>query len=331
MGETAHIAEIADKLAKELFAEFLWKRVGATNQNWPCEDPTKHEVQTHPSDVVFSYDEPYAPIRTYVNCDLKSYAVSTISRGAVKEALVSLAQQVSCAEKSDAWRNLYIDSHITPSVCGLLFVYNHDGAYDKSFRELLRPIKNESLDLPKGSRLYVLGPEDIYWLDNVRYEIRSMRGAINEADRLPAPEHCNYFYPQLIRKANVQLEKARAANLEMLTAPWIILEYRKPESNGRRSIVVFYRRSGELVGEFLYLIDYLRHYQVLQEDTDVHIKVLDTFNTAHSMFQKAITQYIDEMSAGDGSTELAERVRAIKYSKISQVLTSFSPIELGMK
>lgn len=58
MAETAHIAEIADKLSKELFAEFLWRRVGPTNQNWNCEDTGRHGVTTHPSDVVFAYDEP---------------------------------------------------------------------------------------------------------------------------------------------------------------------------------------------------------------------------------------------------------------------------------
>lgn len=74
MAETINIAKMAEKLSKGIFGEFLWQRMEHTNLNWPCEDQETHEVKTHPSDVVFWYDEPYSQSRTYVNCDLKSYA-----------------------------------------------------------------------------------------------------------------------------------------------------------------------------------------------------------------------------------------------------------------
>lgn len=73
MAETINIAKMAEKLSKGIFLEFLWGRMEHTNINWPCENQEKHEVKTHPSDVVFWYDEPYSQSRTYVNCDLKSY------------------------------------------------------------------------------------------------------------------------------------------------------------------------------------------------------------------------------------------------------------------
>ena len=51
-----------------------------TNINWPCENQEKHEVKTHPSDVVFWYEEPYSQSRTYVNCDLsREDLISAIS------------------------------------------------------------------------------------------------------------------------------------------------------------------------------------------------------------------------------------------------------------
>lgn len=329
MAETVHIAQMAEKLSDELFAEFFWTKVGSTNQNWPCENKEHHDVETHPSDVVFFYDEPYSQVRTYINCDLKSYAKDSITRSAIRGAVESLAKQVACAEKSDEWRKLYVHDHVSPEICGLLFVYNHDGEYDKNFSNLLNSVKIEKLDLPKNAKLVVLGPEDIFWLDNVRYEIRQMRGS-SGSDRLPDAEHCQYFYPQLVRKANVQVEKARAATLEMLTAPWIILEYKKPKSGDRRGVVVFYRRNGSTTQEFMYLIDYLRHYQVLGEDTDVLIKTLDTVPTAHATFQKAVQQYIEEMSDGNADNDLSTLVKAIKYSKMTQVISTFSSIELGM-
>ena len=86
-----------------------------TNINWPCENQEKHEVKTHPSDVVFWYDEPYSQSRTYVNCDLKSYAKGSITAASVREAIESLAKTLSCAEVgqefNDNSRNGFSESH----------------------------------------------------------------------------------------------------------------------------------------------------------------------------------------------------------------------------
>ena len=82
-------------------------------------------------------------------------------------------------------------------------------------------IDYERLELPPGGRLFVLGPKDIFWLNNVRYDIVYMRGN----NELPSKQKCAFYYPNLVRKKKVQPEKAKAATLEMLTAPWIILEY----------------------------------------------------------------------------------------------------------
>lgn len=107
MAETANIAAIAEKLSGELFAEFFWKRTGPMNENWACEKSEHHKVKTHPSDVVFYYDEPYTNQRTYVNCDLKSYATSSITTSALRGAVESLTKQVACAEISEEWRTKY--------------------------------------------------------------------------------------------------------------------------------------------------------------------------------------------------------------------------------
>lgn len=162
MGETVHIAEMAEILSNDIFSEFFWKKTGPTNQNWPCEDQERHKVAAHPSDVVFCYDEPYLPVRTYVNCDLKSYAKSSITAEAVRGAVESLAKQVACAERSEEWRLRHIHDNVTPAICGMLFVYNHDGEYDKNFRNLLLKVRAEKLDIPRGSKIVVLGPEDVF-------------------------------------------------------------------------------------------------------------------------------------------------------------------------
>lgn len=325
MGETTNIAKMAEKLSKEIFAEFFWQKMGPTNVNWLCEDQEKHKARTHPSDVIFHYEEPYSQTRTYVNCDLKSYAKGSITVGAIRSAIESLARALSCAEKSEEFRVKFIHDHVSPEVSGLLFVYNHDGEYDKEFSSLLGQVKNEKLDIPSRSKIVVLGPRDIFWLNNVHHEIAYMRGGAN---LLPAKEHCKYFYPHLVRKKNVQLEHAKAATLEMLTAPWIILSYTDPSKQNHKGFVIFYRKRGESVEEFLYLIDYLMHYQVLVEDTEVYVKTLDTHPNAAAFFGKAKDQYVDEY---DGGSEIMERLNAIKFSQINDVRTKFSELELGMQ
>jgi hypothetical protein len=325
MAETANIAKIAEKLSKELFGEFLWQQSGPWNQNWPCEDQERHGSKTHPSDVVFCYDEPYNLARTYVNCDLKSYAKKTISAGNVISAIESLARSITCAEKSNEWRKRYIHGHVFSEICGLLFVYNHDGEYDKEFNLLLSKVRHDKLDIPKKSKIVVLGPRDIFWLNNVSYEIVHMRGK----EELPHQEHYRFFYPHLFRKKMLQLEQAKAATLEMLTAPWIILSYTKPKANNRRTFVIFYRRRGESVEEFLYLIDYLMLYQILDYDTDIHVKTLDTDINAPTYFGKAIDQYIDQV--GGEKADIKSRLDSINYSQIKQVHTTFSEIEIGME
>ncbi len=329
MAETSKIAKMATILSDEVFSEFFWTKVGPEDSNWPCEDQEHHGVSTHPADVVFYYDEPYSLKRTYVHCDLKSYAKSTITTNAIQGALTSLAKQVSCAEKSETWRSRYMHATSTPDVCGLLFVYNHDGGYDKDFSSHLTSVNAEKLPLPVGSRLFVLGPRDIFWLDNVRYEIRQMRGSAGP-NALPPADQCRYFYPQLDGRANLQPELARAATLEMLTSPWIVLEYRTGQNGSQRGFVVFYRRSGETEEEYMYLLDYLRHYQVLNEGTKVEIKSLEGAAAASATFQKATQRYIENLGDGAHKTELAEKLGAIKFSKITQVVSNFSEIDLGM-
>lgn len=325
MAETANIAKMAEKLSQELFAEFLWQRTGPANINWSCEDEEMHKSPTHPSDVVFFYDEPYFQSRTYVNVDLKSYAKGSITATNVRSAIESMAKALNCAEKSTEWRDKFIHSHISPEICGMLFVYNHDGEYDKDFRSLLGQVKADKLDMPKGSKIVVLGPDDIFWLNNVHHEIAYMRGGKCE---LPGREHCQFNYPHLVRKKHVQLKGAKAATLETLTAPWIILTYTNPKKQNRKGYVVFSRRRGKSVDEFLYLIDYLMHYQILVEDTDLYIRMLDPDPNASAFFDKAKSQYVEEV---EGGVEIKNCLNSIVYGQINNVRTKFSEIELGME
>lgn len=242
MSETANIAEIATKVSRELFGTFLWETHGPIDQEWPCEEPdnhgpkgktrniniggpasdptetaddTAHKVK-HPTDIVFYYDEPYSNHRTYINCDLKSYAAGSIKKNQVKKAIESLARALTCLEKSAIWRHRYVRDDKNALYAAMLFVYNHDGDYNAAFDELLASVNLASFDIPANSKIIVLGPREISWLDNVSNEMLRMV-TLGEL----GPQHSwRFFYPTLVLAKNVQ-PSARAAIVEMLTGPWI--------------------------------------------------------------------------------------------------------------
>lgn len=323
MAETINIAKMAEKLSKGIFQEFLWGRMEHTNLNWPCEDQNKHNVKTHPSDVVFWYDEPYSQSRTYVNCDLKSYAKGSITTASMREAIESLAKAIECAEKSQEFSDKYIHQDVSANIVGMLFVYNHDSEYDKDFGKILEKVKGEDLDIPKGSKIVVFGPDDIFWLNNVHHEIIHLRGG---AGLLPDRSHCKFFYPHLVRKKNVQMEQAKASTLDMLTAPWIILSYTNPKNNNKKGFVVFMKKRGDTTDEFLYLLEYLMHYQVITGDSDVTIRLLDPHSNSSANFSKAKDQYISNFSGGE---EIRQILDNIDIAKLEHVRTSFCEAELS--
>ena len=70
------------------------------------------------------------------------------------------------------------------------------------------------------------------------------------------------------------------------------------------------------------------NYQVLVEDTDVHIRILDPHPGAVALFSKAKDQYVEEY---EGGAEIRERLNAIQFGQINDVRTKFSELELGMQ
>jgi hypothetical protein len=322
LAETANIAKLAEFVATNLFARFLWRTTGSWNQNWACVSDVHKPRKTHPTDAVFYYDEPYLLRRTYLNCDLKSYNTGNINGGVILSALEDLAQSLTCIETSEQWQRMYVHDDCSPFFCGLLFVYNHDGEYDKNFDHLLASIRHERVNVPKGSQLVILGPQQIRWLGNVAYELVYMRGN----KELPDEQFCRFHYPHLVRRIKVQVERARAATIEMLAGPWITLAY-DPVNGKLGGYVIFYKGRAESPEEFLFLIDHLMHYQMVKPDVDIKVRALEPDTNAAAFFERAITDYIDNYEGGD---EMATLLRRIEYKQITHVHRSFSTIEVGM-
>jgi hypothetical protein len=361
VAETGNISKIAEILATKLFNQFQWFETGAWNQNWACvrddhtipkrkrkkkidgtspaddagavppskteaaedEDNEQQKMLTHPSDVVFFYDEPYSLSRTYINTDLKSYKKGSITSGAVTSAIQSLALALECAELSTEWQGKYAHEQKTYQIVGLLFIYNHDGEYDTGFDEVLAKVNHARLRIPRSSRIFVLGPRDIRWLDNVRHDIVMLRGE----GLLPPESKCSFYYPDLVRRKKVQTS-ARAATLEMLTGPWTILAYHADSVAHISGYLVYFRGFGKTAEEFLYLIDHLLHYQMVKEGVAIRIRVVDSAENAVANFQRAVEEYIENYDGGD--SELASLLRAVTYDLIPQVKSQFSLEKIGM-
>jgi hypothetical protein len=69
------------------------------------------------------------------------------------------------------------------------------------------------------------------------------------------------------------------------------------------------------------------HYQVLRGHPEVRIKTLNTDSVAPALFGKAVDQYVEEC---EDSVEIRDRLAAIEYSQIAQVIARFSEVEIGM-
>lgn len=327
MAETETIAKMADKLSRELFGVFGWERVDPVNQNWPCEAAEQHgksnQKKTHPTDVVFRFDHPYRPVTVHLNTDLKSYAAGSISKGAVSGALRSLAASVHCANVSSTWQGLYVHHGVNPEISGLLFIYNHDSDYDKSFDDLLQSVDPKATSPTKSQRVYVIGPQRIAYLATVANDIRLLRGD----QRIPHPPSFWYYYPDLIT-VHTREERPKAATLEVLTGPLLVARYQVTrEDRLINGALVYYARDGSTVDEFKYLIDYLFRYQILVTNDEILVRLGAGVPQAAAIFRQAVDAYVSDLH---GLPEIRDRLKRVTVESLTKIVTRFSEVELGM-
>lgn len=212
----------------------------------------------------------------------------------------------------------------------MLFIFNHDGEYDKSFDDTLKGIKISEIEIPENRRLFVLGPQDIHWINNVSHDIQWLRGR-SGPNKLPGDEFCTYFYPQDVKSIQVRGETRCAAILEVLTGPWIILKYHETRSTAS-GFIIYYKNSKASTDEFLYFFDFMRRHGILGEGHKIQIRYLDDGGANALSFQTAQQQYAEQVarSLEDPGT-LAAAVRAVTIDSISNVTKKFSEIEIGLE
>jgi hypothetical protein len=334
MGETANIGEMAVLASAEIFNVFGWMQVGPTDENSECVEKEKHHKvkstwKKHPTDAVYKYIDPYRGIDVYINTDLKSYAAGTLETTDLVKTLKSLGHATECANKSQEWKRMYVDETRNHEVVGLLFVYNHDGDYEKDFNDQLVQINPSQLQLSPGYFVGVIGPLRVVYLNSIAKDIKSL----HSDEKLPGKEDRFFFFPHLNRSAALH-QTSQSVGLPFLLGPLIVLGYDfsdKPRSQAR-GYCVYYDGAGETIEEFKYVFDYLFRYQIAGEGTDISINLVFPSPDAHPTSEKAKLEFARDHwpVANSSQDEVRSILKHITFRQVQNVVQRFSSKSIGM-
>ncbi|UID78712.1 hypothetical protein J3U96_19475 [Stenotrophomonas maltophilia] len=330
MSETINIAEVASRISKEIFRVFRWHTHPRKDDNFPCTDKSHKSggrgksKDQHPTDVVFSYQDPYSAKRVHLLCDLKSYKGESITSASIRKALQSLAMSVECAAYSDVWKERFaVAADEDHAVHGLLFVHNHDGLYKKKFKEEVGKVKVRGLEIRDGVLLHYLGPDDIDRLFNIASDITNLigRGEISKS--------YSFYYPDLIMSRRVGDVWDQQATFEVLAGPFVILKY-PPDSGNQGGHIIYYNRSGKTREEFEYLIDCLSRFQLLDLGGEISIRmsspeINDEFK---SKFALAARKYAIQWGMDE---DRAKRLESISIDRVNLYINSYNPGDCGWR
>lgn len=338
MAETLNISIIADKISNDIFNVFHWKAIHQHEANFECvlehhQTATGKKKLTHPGDVVFHYIDPYLAKRVYLHTDLKSYSKSSIKKKRIREAIQSLALTLECAKVSSSWRKKFSqDDGEASEIRGLLFVANHDNKAPGTFDELLGGMSKTNLSIAKSDVIHVLGPSAISDLFSVATDIK-----LAIANKKLSPLY-RFFYPDLtLWKRHVTDDARAGATIETLMSPYFILRHEVVRDEKDTSIVleragslVYYSRAGETVEEFIYLLDSLLRYQLVNAKEQVRVRVFNRNKSSNikNNFEQAKEKYCKSWGfEGDREAE----IKAITIDSIAQISPNYCPDEIGWR
>jgi hypothetical protein len=331
MAETVNIGEIANKLSKDIFKHFLWTKHQKHDDNFDCKNPEhvsdgkKSLPKTsHPSDVVFFYEDPYLGKTIYLHTDLKSYAKATISGTKIRNAFKSLVMTVECAQESPDWRDKYSVLDSEPhEVRGLLFILNHDHGYAKDFYLAVETANLKSLQIPPRVMTHYLGPHDIQRLYSIGNDI--MRLKVEEE----LPSRYTFYYPDLVMVRRHGDGSEQAATIESIIGPFLILKH-GIAPNCQQGFVIYYNRRGESVEEFEYFLDCLSRFQMLEPDQKLRVRVTDAAanDDLKSVFEKAKKKYAKAWGFDPARENL---LNIIDIDRITSVSSTYNPGDMGWR
>lgn len=376
-GEVSAIAEMANLVANDLVKWFKWAKFPLADQNFKCLKVEKHapprrkkkgeedsdvevdqeppigkrdgltpQSHNHPVDVVLSYVDPYTAKRVMLNTDLKSYKSESISKTMVRNALKSLGNTIECARSSPEWKSRYGFTE-DADIRGLLFVYNHDGAYDKKFFDIFRSVPESkdqkaqgkidisNLPISKGQLVHIIEPKTI----NYMLTIVNDSASLHAEGTFPETEYF-FYYPELTLHKTKLPKEARPATIELLSAPYLIIEHgaitkynektKSLEDRYQDGFVVYYNRSGATVKEFIYLLDTLSNFQMLDRDCSLRLRIAHDApdHSLRSNFEAAKLMYAQDWGFDYYKIQKLDRIE-LKIVEVAQ--KKFSATDVGWR
>lgn len=353
MSETGPIAEMANKVSQELFQWFRWERLPLKDQDFKCVKKEKHapkkESHTHPVDVVLHYVDPYINKRIFLNTDLKSYARGSIKTKQVRDALKSLSKTIDCARVSPEWKTRYALFPEASEVRGLLFVYNHDGEFDRDFLKFFderstrgtgkpddtedKTISTERLPLEANQLLHIVEPRQISYMTTILADTQRLH-----AEGSFPTDNYYFHYPELKLHKTSGCKEQRPATIEMIAGPFLTIEHGTVTKYNEKTktlaetfqagYVIYYNRPGNSHHEFMYLFDTLSNYQILDGSHPIRIRVAhhDPAPDIRSNFVKAINAYVQDWGFDDYKKD---RLEQIGFEIIERTKTTFSKQDIG--
>ena len=329
MAETANIAGVAELVSKDIFRYFLWHTHPKKDDNFSCliathKSGSGKQKKTHPTDVVFSYDDPYLGERVHLLTDLKSYAKNSISATSIRNALKSLAISVECAKQSEEWKKKFgVLTHEAHCVRGLLFVHNHDGQAGDQFTNELKTVNTRTLPIAPGDVIHFLAPEDIQRLFTVANDLMRLKA---EGE---LPTSYTFYYPDLVLHRRSGDSWEQPATIESLAGPFLLIKHKSSEK-AASGFLVYYNRKGSTVEEFEYLIDCFSRFQMIDSSERLRIRVCraDASNDIKSNLSLAIKKYVKAWGFGQEREDILSR---ITIDRVPGIATNYNPGDVGWR
>jgi hypothetical protein len=276
----------------------------------------------HPTDAVFSYDDPYLGGRVNLLTDLKSYAAGTITSAKIRNALKSLAMSVECASQSKEWREkFFLVEGERNEVRGLLFVHNNDKQYRNLFYSEIQKVHVDTLPIAPNTVLHYLGPADIQRLYTIANDIVRLRmdGELTE--------DYTFYYPDLVLHRRLGDGWGQGATIESLCGPFLIIKDRR---EGKSVFVIYYNRAGATSEEFEYLLDCFSRYQMLETGESIQIRVAnpDADGDVKSRFTLATQKYARAWGFDPTREAILQK---IKIERVTAVSDNYNPGDIGWR
>lgn len=323
LAETINISEIAGEISKNIFQKFLWNIHPQKDENFDCVNK-EHNKKTHPTDVVFHYDDPYLGCRIYLNTDLKSYGSNSIAPTKLRSAFKSMCLSVECARESDLWKQRYlVDDTEAYEIRGFVFIHNHDAGYEKNFYDELQKVNLRDLPLPTNVQIHYLGPSDIQRLFTIANDIKVLI-----ADE-ELPRDYTFYYPDLVLTRRQSDIWNQAATVETLVGPYCILKHKGFEGDSS-GYVIYYNSPANTTEEFEYFLDCLSRFQLLSSDEKIKIRVTSTDapNDLKAIFHRAIQKYVKAWGFDPAREKILE---SVEIERVAAVANNYNPGDLGWR